>query len=209
MHAGDREKELHDLVLVMNMKGSQVKNVLEFGVHDLEMPATGRSTLVQRLGSFFRESDASAYSHEPGNFLQVSGLRYKFDLSKAPKVTPGGSGSRISDVMLEPTPGNVRPLEDNKIYKVVTRYHAFEKWHKYGAFGTEPLEETYKALGTKPVRASQVDMLAEYINGRTIDPKVVGAVDGRITDLTPKTWQPSLRPGLSLISYSALESKQQ
>ena len=111
--------------------------------------------------------------------------------------------------MLETTPGKLVPLDDNKIYKVVTRLHPFEKWHKYGVFGDQPLEQAHKVLGTKPVKASQVDMLSEYIKGRTIDPKVLGAVDGRITDLTPKAWQPSLRPGLSLISYSALESKQQ
>jgi hypothetical protein len=43
-----------------------------------------------------------------------------------------------------------------------------------------------------------VDLIGEYITGKTLNPSVDSALSGRITDLTPQANGPALRPGKSL-----------
>jgi len=206
MNAGDPQKELEGMVR-LKMTGQQIKDVLEYGVHDLVQPGAAKEGLFQRIRRLFAEPSASGYADEPGNFVQVSGLKYSFDLTRPP-FTPGMAGpARISNVMVEVSPGNFAPIADNGLYTVLTRFHPLEKWQDYGLFGDKYLPAVLKDLQAAPVRLSPVELLGEYVNGKTLDPGVIGKVEGRITDLTPKPWQPTLRPGLSLVSYPGLSAR--
>jgi hypothetical protein len=52
-----------------------------------------------------------------------------------------------------------------------------------------------------------VDLLGDYIAGRTLNPTEFSRVDGRIRDLTATTWEPTLRPGISLPALAALSAR--
>ena len=56
----------------------------------------------------------------------------------------------------------------------------------------------YKAIDARPLQYSQVDMIGEYIKGKTLDPSTMSRVEGRITDLTPKVNDDVLRPAQSM-----------
>jgi hypothetical protein len=77
-------------------------------------------------------------------------------------------------------------IVDDKEYKVLARFHAMDKWHNNGVFGHVTQQEAYENLKYEPVTVSQVDLLADYIRGKELNPNKIGAVKGRIKDLTPK-----------------------
>jgi hypothetical protein len=64
-------------------------------------------------------------------------------------------------------------------------------------------------LGVKPLKYSQVDLIAEHITGKTLNPAVDGALEGRITDITPQANAPTLRPGKSLFVAPTLAAENQ
>lgn len=177
---------------MFRLTGRQIKNALEFGVKDL--PAPKRSTLWQRTKSLFADEPVLGNVDEPGDFLQVNGLRYSMDLSKPGFTTPGSQGRRISNVALVGENGAITPLNDATTYNVVTRFHALEKWHKFGLLGEGALPEVHQQIGATGVNISPVDLISQYINGKTIDPAIVGKVTGRIQDLTPVYREPPFKP---------------
>ncbi|MCX6646740.1 MAG: bifunctional metallophosphatase/5'-nucleotidase [bacterium] len=80
-----------DTLAYFQLKGSDVRDLLEYGVSRAEDP--------QNEGT--------------GRFLQTSGMRYTWDPSK-------DVGSRITDIEVADPEGNFAPLDDNAIYKIVT-----------------------------------------------------------------------------------------
>lgn len=177
---------------MFRLTGRQIKNALEFGVKDL--PAPKQPTLWQRAQSLFRDEPVLGNVDEPGDFLQVNGLRYSMDLSKPGYTTPGSQGHRISNVSLVSEGGVAAPLDDATTYNVVTRFHALEKWHKFGLLGEGALPDVHGQIGGTHINMSPVDLVSQYINGRTIDPKTVGKLTGRIQDLTPVYREPPFKP---------------
>jgi hypothetical protein len=112
---------------------------------------------------------------ESGNFMQVRGMKYSFDPTKPP-------GERITSMQLEGTDGTYTPIDPAQKYRVVTRFHPIDKWWKSGIFGDVSLADAYAGLNSTPVEISQVDLLGDYIRGKTIDPFSFSKVSGRITN---------------------------
>jgi 5'-nucleotidase len=205
MNAGDREGEKTELAM-MNLTGAQFKDAIEYGVRErVAEPASSLSDQIRNLFVHQREELVD----EPGNFVQVSDrLKYTYDASRKGLTTEGG-GDRIVDLQMKNAAGQFEPIDPAKTYKVAARFHPLDKWTKYNMFGDKTIEQVQQDLGVQPLRYSQVDLLGEFIQGKTLDPGVDGAVQGRITDLTPKANAPSLRPGKSLFvapSISAFET---
>jgi 5'-nucleotidase len=80
-----------DTLAYFQLKGSDVRDLLEYGVNRAEDPA----------------------NEGTGRFLQTSGMRYIWDPSAE-------VGSRITDIQVVGPDGNFVPLDDNAIYKIVT-----------------------------------------------------------------------------------------
>jgi len=59
----------------------------------------------------------------------------------------------------------------------------------------------------QPLKISQVDLIGDFIRGKTLDPAKVSAIEGRITDLTPSYGSDMLRPGKSLVVAPILSGK--
>ncbi|MBU6450708.1 MAG: 5'-nucleotidase C-terminal domain-containing protein, partial [Cyanobacteria bacterium REEB67] len=200
MNAGDREGEKTELAM-MNLTGAQLKNALEYGVR--ERVAEPRAGLVDQVKSLFTHNREELVD-EPGNFVQVSsGVKYTYDASRKGLSTEGG-GERIVDLQIKNAQGTFEPIDPNRTYKVAARFHPLDKWTKYKMFGDKTIEAVHAELGVKPLKYSQVDLIAEHITGKTLDPAVDGAIEGRITDLTPQANAPTLRPGKSLFVAPSL-----
>ncbi|MBI2811320.1 MAG: 5'-nucleotidase C-terminal domain-containing protein [Candidatus Melainabacteria bacterium] len=138
---------------------------------------------------------------EPGNFVQVSGMKYSFDLTKQP-------WNRVSDVSVKMPDGSYQPIQDSGQYKVVTRFHPVDKWNKAGLFGEGISEDQiYAKLNAKPIPVSQVDLLGEHIQGRTINPLVDSKVEGRVNNVTPVFQDVTLRPQTSIVGFSTLAAQ--
>jgi 2',3'-cyclic-nucleotide 2'-phosphodiesterase (5'-nucleotidase family) len=194
MNAGNREGEKTELAM-MNLTGAQLKDAIEYGVR--ERIAEPRPSLPDQIKGLF-EHQREELVDEPGNFVQVSDrLKYTYDASRQ-GLTPQGGGDRIVDLQIKNDQGNFEPVDPNKTYKVAARFHPLDKWTKYGMFGNKTIDQVQQELGVQPLKYSQVDLIGEYITGKTLDPAVDGAVQGRITDLTPQNNGPTLRPGKSL-----------
>jgi 2',3'-cyclic-nucleotide 2'-phosphodiesterase (5'-nucleotidase family) len=194
MNAGNREGEKTELAM-MNLTGAQLKNAIEYGVR--ERIAEPRPSLPDQIKGLFVHQREELVD-EPGNFVQVSDrLKYTYDASRH-GLTPEGGGDRIVDLQIKNEQGNFEPVDPNKTYKVAARFHPLDKWTKFGMFGNKTIDQVQEELGVQPLQYSQVDMIGEFINGRTLDPTVDSAVQGRITDLTPQNNGPTLRPGKSL-----------
>ncbi|MBS1992739.1 MAG: bifunctional metallophosphatase/5'-nucleotidase [Cyanobacteria bacterium SZAS LIN-3] len=211
MNAGNIEGEKTELAL-MNLTGAQLKNAIEYGVR--ERIAEPRPGLMDQVKSLFMHQ-REVLVDEPGNFVQVSDrLKYSYDASK-PALTPDGGGQRIVDLQIKNAAGKFEPVDPTKTYKVAARFHPLDKWTKFKMFGDKTIDEVHQELGVKPLKFSQVDLIAEHIKGKTLDPTVDGAVSGRITDLTPRANGPTLRPGKSLFvaplfsTFEAMDQKQQ
>lgn len=208
MNAGKPRHEAKELY-ILQMTGKQIKQALEYGVHDMELPAGfTEQNLAQKIQKLLSDPTPPSYAHEPGNFLQVSGLRYSFDLSRQPAL-PGQPGAgRVAEVMVETRGARFVPIKDDAVYKVAARLHAIAKWHMAGIFGDQRyLKHSLALLDARPSGLSQVDLLADFIQGRTLDPGKIGRVNGRIRDLSPRTWEPSLRPGIALVAYAGLSAR--
>jgi len=194
MNAGNVEGEKTELAL-MNLTGAQLKDALEYGVR--ERIADPKPSLMEQVKGLFTHQ-REVLVDEPGNFTQVSDrLKYTYDASKAP-IAEAGGGQRIVDIQFKNAQGQFEPLDPTRTYKVAARFHPLDKWTKFKLFGDKTIEQVHQELGVQPLKFSQVDLIAEHIRGKTLDPGVHGAVTGRVTDLTPKVSAPSLRPGKSL-----------
>lgn len=109
------------------------------------------------------EHGVSSYPGAAGGFLQVSGLEYTFDASKEP-------GSRIVEVLV-----NGKPIEKNKLYKVVTNDFLTGGGDKF----TMLKENTKLLVKTKSYLR---DAFYEYLQKhKTISPQL----EGRIKILNP------------------------
>ena len=171
---GDNTNEL----CVVEMTGREIKNALEFGIADFE---SGMSNV-----------DPS------GNFIQVSGIRYGFDLAKPP-------GARLSEVMVEQN-GGYSLLDDQETYRVLTLEHPLQKWTEKGVV-SEATARTSNTLGL-----SQPRLLESYLHRRggvfagKNDP--FAKVDGRIADSTVLPCGPGIpASGASVLGCAAAQTQ--
>lgn len=203
MNAGKVEGEIKELALI-NMTGKQIKASLEYGVRErMTMP---KPTVTSRLRSLFSEDLTSTKTDLPGNFVQTSGMKYSMDLSKPPMVS-ATTGERISNIQIKNSAGQWVPIDENATYKVVTRFHPIDKWHQFGLFGPGTLQDAHTAQGVQPLRLSQVDLLGDYIQGKTLDPRVHSKVEGRIKDATPREGKIPVRVGVSVPTVSGVSAE--
>ncbi|HNB21292.1 MAG TPA: 5'-nucleotidase C-terminal domain-containing protein [Candidatus Melainabacteria bacterium] len=197
MNAGKREGEIKELVNV-RLTGAQIKQGLEYGVRDLHTPV--KPTVPQRFGQLFFPKAEETAQDLSGNFVQVSGLKYSIDLSGEPWKA-GTLGGRINNVKIQAADGSFSPIEMDKTYNVVTRQHPVHKWTKAGLFGSErPFEDVAREIQMQPVPVSQVDLIAQYISGKQIDPKSFSAVEGRITNNTQTVRKLPVKVGVSVVA---------
>ena len=208
MNAGKPHHEAKELYL-LKMTGKQIRDALEYGVHDLDVSAGVQAqNLAQRLRLLLNEPPSLAYGDEPGNFLQVSGLKYSFDMSRPPRLTGQSGAGRVKDIMVQSHSGNFAPIRDDEVYTVAARLHAVAKWHMDGIFGSQRhLKQTLTLTDARPTGISQVDLLGDFIEGKTLDPRKISKVDGRIRDLTARALEPTVRPGISLLSFSTMSGR--
>ncbi|MDP3509556.1 MAG: 5'-nucleotidase C-terminal domain-containing protein [Candidatus Melainabacteria bacterium] len=203
MNAGKREGEQQELAL-MNLTGAQLKAAIEYGVR--EKVAATKPTALSRVKNLFAEQ-VEEHVDEPGNFVQVSGMKYSYDATK-PGLKQGGlDGERISGLSVLNEQGVYEAIDLDKTYSVAARFHPLEKWWKYGIFGEKPIEQLHRELNVQPLKISQVDLIGDYIRGKTLDPSKVSPIEGRITDLTPNYSGAMLRPGKSLLVAPILSGK--
>lgn len=194
MNAGKREGEQQELAM-MNLTGAQLKDAIEYGVRERIVPPKP-STASKVKGMFVEQ--ATEHVDEPGNFVQVSGMKYSYDSTK-PGLTGQGDGQRISNMSIMNDKGVYEAVDPEKTYTIAARFHPLEKWWKYGIFGDKPLDQVHRELGVKPLKISQVDLIGDYIRGKTLDPSKISAVEGRITDLTPNYSDDLLKPAKSIV----------
>jgi 2',3'-cyclic-nucleotide 2'-phosphodiesterase (5'-nucleotidase family) len=200
MNAGNKEGEKTELAL-MNLTGAQLKDAIEYGVR--ERIADPKPSLSDQIRNLFLHQREELVD-EPGNFVQVSDrLKYTYDASRK-GLTAEGGGDRIVDLQIKNEAGKFEPVDPQKTYKVAARFHPLDKWTKFKMFGDKTIEQVQQELGVKPLPYSQVDLIGEFIAGRTLNPDVDSAVQGRITDLTPQANAPTLRPGKSLFVAPAI-----
>ncbi|HIN63858.1 MAG TPA: bifunctional metallophosphatase/5'-nucleotidase, partial [Candidatus Obscuribacterales bacterium] len=203
MNAGKREGEIKELVNV-KMTGSQIIQGLEYGVRDLHTPT--KPTVAQRLGQLFFPNADEMPQDLSGNFVQVSGLKYSIDLAGVP-WRPGSLGGRINNVKVQAADVSFSPIELDKTYNVVTRQHPVHKWTKAGLFGPDrTLEDVAKEIQMQPVPVSQVDLIAQYIAGKQLDPKTFSAVEGRITNNTQTVRKLPIKVGVSVVAQPAVRA---
>lgn len=185
MNAGNPAGEQLELTMV-NLKGSEIKRGLEFAVSDMSPAA--KPSWSQRIRTLLGAQPSEHPFDPSGNFMQVSGMRYTFDLRRP-------VGDRVVDIGIQKG-AQVTPLDPNASYTVLARWHAMDKWIKHDVFGAnKTIHDAYAEIGAKAVTVSQVDLIGDYIRNKTLDPKVVSAVDGRIKNLTPKAGNVTIQLG--------------
>lgn len=195
MNAGKREGEVKELVKV-NLTGQQVKDALEYGLR--ERATTKPVSLSEKLKSLF-SAGQNELVDEPGNFVQTSGLRYAFDVSK-PGLTPQGGGQRIVDLQIRNSQGVFEAVKPDQTYTIATRFHPVDKWNKYNIFGPgKTIEQVHQEISATPLEYSQVDLIGDYIRGKRLDPAIIGAPEGRIVNRSPLEGDGLLKPGKSLV----------
>lgn len=203
MNAGKREGEIQELVNV-RLTGNQIKQGLEYGVRDLPTPA--KPTVMDRVGQLFFPKVEDVGPDLSGNFVQVSGLKYSIDLS-GQGWAAGTPGSRINNLKIQTAGGGFVPVEPNVTYNVVTRQHPVHKWTKAGMFGPErTLEDVAQEIQMRPVPVSQVDLIAQYIAGKTFDPRTFSNVEGRIINNTQTVRKLPVKVGVSVVAQPAVRA---
>lgn len=197
MNAGKREGEIKELVNVQ-MTGDQIRQGLEYGIRDLH-PAV-KPSFGTRMKSLFVEKTDEVKQDLSGNFVQVSGLKYSIDLHGKP-WTPTDVSSRITNLRIQNSAGEYVPIDPAQTYSVVTRQHPVHKWAKAGMFGVDKsFEQVQQELRMRKVEVSQVDLLANYIQGKNIDPKTFSNVEGRITTANEAVKPLPVRVGVSVLA---------
>lgn len=205
MNAGNAEAEKQELALV-KLTGAQLKDTIEYGVR--EKVSQPKPSIGERIKSMFSSREAD-HVDESGNFVQVSGLKYTYDARRAPlQQGMPGSGDRITDLAIRNSQGQFEKVQPDQTYTIATRFHPIDKWTKYGIFGSKPIEAVHQEIGAVPLRYSQVDLMADYIRGKTMDPSKFAAVEGRITDKTPHYTEDLLKPVKSIAVPAVLDAKE-
>ncbi len=148
-------------VVITSLTGEEVKKVLEISA----------SALIGAGDNYDGKKRTPT-----GGFLQVSGLKVTYDLSKQPTIIDNNGkvekwGNRVVSVEVFKD-GKWQPLDLKATYKVVTNSWTGHGGDKYYIFKQKSVYDT-----TMPI----VDVMAEYIKylGGKISPKV----EGRITIL--------------------------
>lgn len=203
MNAGDPAAETKELVF-LRLPGRKIKEGLEYGVR--EVPVPEKPGMFRRIANLFGAEMERKAHDEPGNFVQVSGLKYSIDLTGEPWAS-GRSGSRVVDVKVLNGAGLYEALDPNKVYSVVTRQHPVHKWWSAGMFGDATFDQVKKDLALRPVEVSQVDLIGQHIRGKEINPFAFSAVEGRITNITPTVRQLPLRPGRSILAFPLVDAQ--
>lgn len=198
MNAGKASQETQELVFV-RIPGRYIKDGLEYGVRNMEPPTL--PNLWKRIAGLFVEQQ-HAQPPQPGNFVQVSGMRYTIDLTK-PAWEKGAGGGRVTSVKVQ-NGENFENLDPLKLYSVVTRRHPIHKWWQAGVFGDKPFEQVAQDLKMQDVQKSQVDLIGEYIRGKSIDPRVFSPVEGRIVNVTKDVPELTFRPARSVGAFPAV-----
>lgn len=188
--------------------GDELRKILEFGVADLPKPAhlveksQGLKGVWQSTRELFLGAPPESMHDYSGNFVQTEGLKYSIDLSKP-------VGSRVSSLKVSDGAGQFVPISPDAKYNVLCRSHPVEKWNKFGAFGEAMQQAGPDALQAhaqlKPVPISQVDMLEKYLRSRQyLSPS--DFVSDNINNLTPRRWNPHVRPQLVPLGTISIES---
>ncbi len=191
---------------VFKLRGDEVRNILEYGVR--EYPAPQVRSFGQNLRGTFAGSMQNTLSDGTGDFLQVAGLRYDFNFAKNPMTgvrpggTPGsmiGDGNRVGNIwMRDKASGDYLPLDPQREYAIAARNFTFAKWSRFGIFGNRTVEQT-------PVYKSPIEMVGELIRNKTIEPSTFRK-EGRITNMTPESREPSFRVGVSIATPAVAPS---
>lgn len=199
INAGKLADEKTEQVFV-NVTGKQFKDMLEFGIADLNAPAEAgiKGFIKQMFNRMLTGKSLPKVDDPQGNLLHLNGS-YTMDLSKP-------IGERISKIMISEN-GKLLDLEPTRTYKWQTRWHFIDKAHKAGLLGDTPLEDAYKQIDAAAYEESIVDALGDYITGKTIDPKIHGKVEGRIINNTPQPFSLQYGPGPSIPTFSLLAGR--
>lgn len=150
---GDNVKEL----CVAQMKGSDIKRALEFGVADLK--------------------DTAVESVDPsGNFLQGSGFKYKFDLD-LPKR------QRVSDIQIRVSGTETyAPLQPDKVYRVGTLAHPIDKWSKKDNLVFEGVPEFMHLIAGADSKAARMAAAHAYTSSKLVNLSQPRLLDQFIAD---------------------------
>ncbi len=204
MNAGNKEAETVELAKV-TLTGAQLKDAIEYGVR--EKAGQAKPTMVERVKSMFSSKEPD-HVDESGNFVQVSGIKYSYDARRAPlqKGAPG-SGDRVTELSIQNSQGQFEPVDPSKTYTISTRFHPIDKWTKEGIFGDKTIEAVHQEINAQPLKYSQVDLMGDYIRGKTLDPAKISALEGRITDQTPHYSADLLKPVKSIAVPAILDGE--
>jgi 5'-nucleotidase / UDP-sugar diphosphatase len=185
---GNPELEKGEL-FIYKIRGDELRDIAELSVANNpapQMPTTGHI-----LRNMFSNSPLNREVEGHGYFLQVAGLNYDFDLSKA-------VGQRIGSISIRNgTSGAYAPLDPTREYSIASRRFIFDKWTQSGIFGDRVVEQT--AVGKSPV-----EMVGEYIRNRTVDASSF-APEGRITNLTPTPFELPLKASPTMSTPAVVE----
>lgn len=199
INAGKQSDENLEQVLV-NITGKQFKEMLEFGISDLNQPQEpGLNGFIKQMFNRIITGKSMPRTDDPqGNLLHMNGS-YTMDLTKP-------VGQRISKVLVNEN-GVLNELDPEKTYRWQTRWHYIDKTHKAGLFGDASLEDTYKAINATAYEESIVDAIGEFIRGKILDPKVHGKIEGRLVNNTPQPFSLQYGPGPSIPTFSLLSGR--
>ncbi|MCC6979620.1 MAG: 5'-nucleotidase C-terminal domain-containing protein [Candidatus Melainabacteria bacterium] len=150
---GDNAKEL----CVAQMKGSDIKRALEFGVADLK--------------------DTTVESVDPsGNFLQGSGFKYKFDLDLPER-------QRVSDIQVRiPGTDKYAPIQADRIYRVGTLAHPIDKWSRKDKLVFEGVPEFMQLICGADSKATRMAAAHEYVGSKLVNLSQPRLLDQFISD---------------------------
>ncbi|MBX9878414.1 MAG: 5'-nucleotidase C-terminal domain-containing protein [Candidatus Obscuribacterales bacterium] len=199
INAGKKSDEELEQVMV-NVTGKQFKDMLEFGIADLNAPQDAgiKGFIKQMFNRMLTGKSMPKVDDPQGNLLHMNGS-YTFDLSKP-------VGQRVSKIMLNEN-GHLAEIEPTRTYRWQTRWHFIDKAHKAGLLGDVPLKDAYKAIDATDYKESIVDAIGDYIRGKILDPKIHGKVEGRIINKTPQPFSLQYGPGPSIPTFSVLSGR--
>lgn len=180
---GNAQLEKGELNLY-KIRGDELRRILEFGVHNHDAPA--QPTFGQVLRRLLPGESQIPQNDGHGYFLQVSGLKYEFNLAQNP-------GSRIGKILIRNgETSTYAPIDPSREYSIASREFIFDKWSRFGIFNGRTVEKT--AIGKSPV-----EMVGELIANRSITTSTF-KLEGRIVDLTPKPSEHQLKLAPSLLA---------
>lgn len=135
------------------------------------MPFGNTLATMELTGAEIKKALEHSVSNAPGEsggFLQVAGMKYTYDSSKA-------AGERVVSVELEETPGVFTALDESKTYTVATNAFTAKGGDSYDVF-----EKAYDAGRVTDLGSADWENFSAYISELgTVDPQI----EGRIVDL--------------------------